>query len=123
MSSHSDPNDVQTQFLQEEQQRIQRLYSFLVNFEPGSSTLPVSPYLVTDREILFASTAIAGIRHSMVRNMQRLENVLRQNATLLVKRDVDILLFSKPVTEERIPRSPTPPHPRSLRKTPDSHPF
>jgi len=45
----------------EEQQRINCLYQYLVSFEPGSSILPNLPFDVFDREVLFASTSVAGV--------------------------------------------------------------
>ena len=87
-------NAAETQLALEKQQRVNDLYQYLIAFEPGSSVLPHLSLSLFNHEVLFTSTSVAGVRHSMLRNTERLQNILFQNATLLVERDIDIFLFS-----------------------------
>jgi len=109
MSSQHVPETKEVLVALTEKQRIENLYQYLIRYEPSSDTLPHLPHDPLDRQVLFSSTSIAGIRHSSIRNIHRLEGLIRQNAILLVKRDVDLSLFSKPSVdgdEDRIPSIP-----------------
>ena len=60
---------------------------------------------------------MAAIRESCIRNTRRVETLLRQNAQLLVDRDIDILILSKPRTSTEPIRPPlTPSIPSSSEK-------
>jgi hypothetical protein len=103
----------------EQQRRIDILYDYLVSFDITRNTLPAQPPDNIDFLILENSAHIAAMRASLLRNVNYIEALVRANAELLVRRDVDIFLFSRPQEITEVIRLPaTSPLPESLPQPP-----
>jgi hypothetical protein len=101
----------------EKQRRVESLFTYFLDFELGKDTLPDFPFDLADRHLLLTATHMAYVRASEVRNARRLETLLRQSAQVLVERDVDIAILSKPRTSvEPFHPPPTPSIPSSSSK-------